>query len=515
MIVCQAIPERDHFEVIIRFKEAVPFFRRALSAHYIDDSAMRSAISIVKDMVKKANARGADSVVAVATSAVRESKNGGDFLRSLREDLAIDAKMISGKEEGRLIYLGVLWSMPKLDGRFAIVDIGGGSCEVIVADRSKRYFSESYKIGAARLTQRFFRKGSPTRESIRELHEEVAGMLKPACAKMADSGGFERLIGTSGTVQALARIDREQSGQPHSELHGWKISVERLVSIVASIEAASLAGQKIRLISQDRSQTILAGAIVLLETLRTLQASEVTFCSAALREGVVVDQLLQSGWLDCGLDEHRDPRSDSVRALLTTYEGSLEHPSQVARLALEIFRQTKDHLHSMSKQDEHLLWAAAMLHDLGMFVARNGHHKHSYYLIKHAGLLGYSEEEVEIIANVARYHRGSEPKDSHEPYVGLPADARKTVTNLSAILRLAEALDRGHRQVITGLKAQLVAGQGGGNERQLLLELIVPLGENITAELWALNEKKQLFESQFKVSLATDVRAGFAYAVHA
>jgi len=117
MIICQAIPERDHFEVIIRFKEAVPFFRRALSAHYIDEPSMRSAIGIVKDMVKKANARGAHSIVAVATSAVRESKNGNEFLQRLREDLAIDAKMISGKEEGRLIYLGVLWSMPKLDGR--------------------------------------------------------------------------------------------------------------------------------------------------------------------------------------------------------------------------------------------------------------------------------------------------------------------------------------------------------------------------------------------------------------
>jgi exopolyphosphatase / guanosine-5'-triphosphate,3'-diphosphate pyrophosphatase len=514
MIVCQAIPERDHFEIMIRFKEAVPFFRRALSAHYIDDTAMRSAIGIVKDMVKKANAKGAQSVIAVATSAVRESKNGSEFLQRLRQDLEIDAKMISGKEEGRLIYLGVLWSMPELAGRFTIVDIGGGSCEVIVADRSKSYFSESYKLGAARLTQRFFRKGQPTPESIRELHEEVAGVLKPAGAKVADSGGFERLIGTSGTVQALARIDREKSGQPHSEVHGWSISLSRLETIVASIEAAGLAGQRIKQVSQDRSQTILAGSIVLLETLRALKANEVTFCSAALREGVVVDQLLQTGWLDCGLDEHRDPRSDSVLGLLKTYDGSFEHSSQVARLAMEIFNQTKDVLHNMSKEEGHLLWSAAMLHDVGMFIGRNGHHKHSYYLVRHAGLLGYSEEEVEIIANIARYHRGSEPKDSHEPYVALPADSRKLVTNLSAILRLGEALDRSHRQVITGLKAKLIGREGQGEKRQLLLELIVPLGEDVSAEKWALNEKKQLFETLFKLDLAVDLRAGFAYAVH-
>ena len=514
MIVCQAIPERDHFEVIARFKEAVPFFRRALIAHYIDDTAMRSAIRIVKDMVKKANARGTEHVVAVATSAVRESKNGNEFLKRLRQDVDIDAKLISGKEEARLIYLGVLWSMPKLEGRFAITDIGGGSCEVIAADRKRTYFSESYKLGAARLTQRFFRKGTPSAESIRELHDEVAGVLKPAHAKIADNGGFKRLIGTSGTIQALARIDREQCGQHQSELHGWKISFDRLEAIVASLEAAALSGQKVRLVSQDRSQTILAGSIVLLETLRALGTNDVTFCSAALREGVVVDELLQTGWLDCGLDEHRDPRSESVLGLLKKYDGSFEHASQVARLSMEIFRQTEGQLHDMSADDGKLLWSAAMLHDVGMFIGRNGHHKHSYYLIRHAGLLGYSEEELEIIANVARYHRGSEPKDSHEPYLTLSPAARKVVTNLAAILRLGEALDRAHRQVITGLKVRLSGGRQDKGDKQLLLELIVPLGEDLAPEIWALSEKKSLFESQFNVKLAVEVRAGFAYAVH-
>ncbi len=178
MIVCQASPDRDHFEVIMRVKEAVPFFRGALTAHYIDDEALRSAMRILADMIHRAKEKKAFTIVAVATSAVRESKNGEDALQRLRNELELDARMISGKEEARLIYLGVLWSMPNLHGTFGIVDIGGGSSEIILADRSQIHFAESYKLGAARLTQRFFRKGQPTVQTVRELHNEVLGVLR-------------------------------------------------------------------------------------------------------------------------------------------------------------------------------------------------------------------------------------------------------------------------------------------------------------------------------------------------
>jgi exopolyphosphatase/guanosine-5'-triphosphate,3'-diphosphate pyrophosphatase len=512
MIVCQAIPERDHFDIVTRSKEAVPFFRRALGAHYIDDAAVRAAVRILKDMIKKATSKGASSIIAVATSAVRESRNGNQFLQRIREELDIDARLISGKEEGRLIYLGVLWSMPELADRFAVVDIGGGSCEVMVGDRNQTYFSESYKLGAARLTQRFFRKGIATKDTIKELHGEVTGVLRPAAAKVKDSGGFKRLIGTSGTVQALAKIDQANCGVLHGHLHGWKIPIDRLQKIVVAIEKASLAQEKIDAVSQDRSQTILAGSIVLLEAMRCLPAKEVTVCSAALREGVVVDQLLQTGWLDCALDNHRDPRDTSVFSLLEKYEGSLEHALQVAKLSMDIFEQTKDILHHYGSAEGKLLWSAAMLHDVGMFIGRNGHHKHGYYLIRHAGLLGYSEEEVEIIANIARYHRGSDPKDSHEPYKALPEGAPQMVSDLAAILRLGEALDRSHRQIVIGLKTKL-SKVNGDSSRPMFLELSVPPSEDLASELWALSEKKGLFERQFKVTITPQMRTSVVYAV--
>jgi exopolyphosphatase/guanosine-5'-triphosphate,3'-diphosphate pyrophosphatase len=502
MIVCQATADRDHFEVITKVKEAVPFFRGALTAHYIDEAALRSALKILENMTARALERRATTVLAVATSAVREAKNGEETLQLIRDQVKLDARMISGKEEARLIYLGVLWSMPELSGEFAIVDIGGGSSEIILGNRNHIHFAESYKLGAARLTQRFFKKGEPTFQGLRELHSEVLGVLQPAAARIKECGNFTQLIGTSGTIQTLAKIDRVRSGNHSAELHGYKMSLKNLTEIVAYIEEASLSKDKIKGVSADRNQTILAGSVVLLEMMHAMGVEEVTVCSAALREGVVVDRFLQTGWLNGGLEQHKDPRSASVHNLLEKYHASFEHAEQVARLASEIFLQTKGLLHDYSEEVGHLLWSAAMLHDVGMFIGRNGHHKHSYYLIKNGGMLGHSEEEVAVIASIARYHRGSPPKEAHEAYYTLTMENRKLVSEMSSILRLAEALDRGHRQVVLTLKVSWNKAPRLAYDRQpLTLNVTVKPGESFESESWALSEKKDIFEQQFAVRL--------------
>ncbi|HEY9680945.1 MAG TPA: Ppx/GppA phosphatase family protein [Oculatellaceae cyanobacterium] len=502
MIVCQASSDRDSFEVITKVKDAVPFFRGALTAHYIDEAAMRSALKILQNMSARAVERRATTILAVATSAVRESKNGEEALQRIRDELKLDARMISGKEEARLIYLGVLWSMPNLENDFAIVDIGGGSTEIILANRDHINFAESYKLGAARLTQRFFRKGEPTFQGLRELHSEVLGVLQPAAARIRECGNIDQLIGTSGTIQTLAKIDRVRSGNHNAELQGYKMSLKNLREIVAYIEEASLSREKIKGVSADRTQTILAGSVVLLETMNALEIDEITVCSAALREGAVVDRFLQTGWLNGGLAQHRDPRSSSVHNLLEKYQASFEHAEQVARLASEIFLQTKGLLHDYPEDVGHLLWSAAMLHDVGMYISRNGHHKHSYYLIKNGGLLGHSEEEVAVIASIARYHRGSQPKDAHEAFYTLTPENRKVVSDMSSILRLAEALDRGHRQAVRTLKVTWDKAPRLTYDRQpLTFNVTVKPGENFESESWALSEKKEFFEEQFAVRL--------------
>ncbi len=512
MIVCQAIPDRDHFEIMFRTKEAVPFFRRSLTNHFIDDSAMRAALRIVKDMTHQARDKGATTIAAVATSAVRESKNGEEFLKRIRDDLNIDADMLSGTEEARLIYLGVLSSMPELNGKFAIIDIGGGSTEIVVADQTKPVFLQSYKLGAARLSQKLLTKDSVNNERIQQVHEEVASVLQPAAVKVEASGGYQKLIGTSGTIQALAKIDRELSGSSQSDLQGWRLSLERLKPIISYLEDCALRHEKIKFVNSDRAQTILAGSIILLEAMKSLSANEITICTAALREGVAVDRFLRTGWLRERFAIHQDPRSISLNNLLQKYRADLKHAEQVAYLAHEIFWQTRQFLHHYSHEVANLLWAAAMLHDLGMFINRSGHHKHSYYLINQEELLGFTREEVQIIASIARYHRGSVPKETHESFNALPAPERKLVTDMAAILRLAEGLDRSHRQIISALKIKDKEGVDLQDRQQqnkkigslIFAATIIP-GQDGKAEAWAFREKKSLFENQFKKSLVLEL----------
>jgi exopolyphosphatase/guanosine-5'-triphosphate,3'-diphosphate pyrophosphatase len=507
MIVCQAIEDRDHFEVIVREKEAVPFFRRALSAHTIDEAGINSCIRILRTMKEKAQQCGAKTILAVATSAVREAVNGEAVLTRIRQELDIDARMISGREEARLIYLGVLWSMPEYDENLAVVDIGGGSTEIILGDRKHIRFSESYKLGAARLTQRFFKKDRPTPQEIRELHDEVRGVLRPARARITENGGFDRLIGTSGTIQTLAKLDRMRNKRKGGELHGAELQLSDLEELVEWLEQTFLSGQRIKEISADRNRTILAGSIVLLETMRSFEAQSLTVCTAALREGVIVDRFLQTGWLHGSLDTHRDPRSDSVHGLLEKYHASVEHAEQVARIAGDIFLKTRGVLHTYPEEVGHLLWSAAMLHDVGMFIGRNGHHKHSYYLIKHGGLLGHSEEEVSLIASIARYHRGSEPKESHEAFATIPPGQRRMVTDMASILRLAEALDRSHHQIVQRIDFdfdQASKAKDGRASVSLLIHL--RSGDNWEPEMWALKEKKDMFEKQFNARLSFELR---------
>lgn len=510
MIVCKAQSTRDGFEVISKVKEAVPFFRKALVNHYIDDVALDSAQSILEKMIKHAQERGATNIVAVATSAVRESRNGADALETIRQNLGLDARTISGKEEARLIYLGVLFTMRDLTGKFGIIDIGGGSTEVIAADREDRHFSESFKLGAARLTQRYFRKAKPTDESIAELKDEIRGKVRPLVATMESLGGCDRLVGTSGTIQALAKLDRVQVGKRNAPLKGWILPIERLEELVEYISEHSIRGTRVKGVSLDRNQTILAGSIVLLEVMRSLEIDQLTVCTSALREGVVVDRFIQTGWLNEGFESHRSPREQSVYGLLEKYNIGVEHAEHVAYLARQLFEQCRGILHDYSEDVAHILWSASMLHDIGTYISRNGHHKHSYYLIKHGGLLGHSKEEIGVIASIARYHRGSEPKDSHEAWHLLQDSQKQIVRDLAAFLRVAEALDRSHRQVIENLKVATSyleknrgrkSSKNKSTPRTISLVPTVRNGENCLAEAWALGEKKVFFEQTFKVNL--------------
>jgi exopolyphosphatase/guanosine-5'-triphosphate,3'-diphosphate pyrophosphatase len=309
-------------------------------------------------------------------------------------------------------------------------------------------------------------------------------------------GDSPQLIGTSGTIETIATIHaREKLGLVPSTLNGYQFSLQDLRTWVnrlrkmTNVERAAIAGMP-----EKRSEVILSGSVILQEAMTLLGVQSVTVCERSLREGVIVDWMLTHGFIDNRLRFQSSIRERSVLKTAKKYQTNLEHSERVTAFALNIFDQTKGQLHYWNADQRQLLWAAAILHNSGHYISHSAHHKHSYYLIRNGELLGYNETEIEIIANIARYHRKSPPKKKHESYRNLLHKEHRTMVNqLSAILRLAVALDRRQIGAISHVQCEYVP-----NFKEFKM-LIFPslIDDECALEMWSLDYKKGVFEEEF------------------
>jgi exopolyphosphatase/guanosine-5'-triphosphate,3'-diphosphate pyrophosphatase len=312
-------------------------------------------------------------------------------------------------------------------------------------------------------------------------------------------GSPARTIGTSGTIETIAAIHaKEKFGTVPNPLQGYEMTFADVERIVLRLKKMNLA-ERTALVRERRADIILAGATILLETMRMLQANKITICQRSLREGLIVEWMLEHGLIEDRMCYQSSVRDRNVMKLAEKFGVNINYASQVAKLALSIFDQTRGILHNWGDIERSLLWAAAILHNCGHFVNHDAHHKHSYYLIRNGGLLGYTESEIETIANLARYHRKSEPRKKHENYRRIANKRfRLFVDQVNPLLRLAVALDR--RQIGAVKEIKLACDL----KSQVCHLQIVPTqaDDPCTLELWSLDYKKQPFESQFHVSLS-------------
>jgi exopolyphosphatase / guanosine-5'-triphosphate,3'-diphosphate pyrophosphatase len=439
----------------------------------------------------------------VATSAVREAPNGKDFLHKIKTELGLSVDLISGQEEARRIYLGVLSGMEFNNQPHTIIDIGGGSTELILGDSQQARTLTSTKVGAVRLTSELITTDPISHTEFQYLQAYARGMLERSVEELLanlESGESPRLVGTAGTIETLAMIHaREKSGVIPSILNGYQFSLKDLQELVnrlrklSNSERATIPGMP-----EKRSEVILAGAVILQEAMTLLGSEVVTVCERSLREGVIVDWMLTHGLIEDKLRYQSSVRERNVLKLAHKYHTNLEYSDRVAKFAKSLFDQTQGTLHHWGTDERQLLWSAAILHNCGHYVSHSSHHKHSYYLIRNGELLGYTETEIEIIANLARYHRKSPPKKKHEnSQMLLTKHQRQMVSQLSAILRLAVALDRRKIGAIAQVKCEYYA-----QFRQVNL-LIFPSqsDDDCALELWSLDYKKGVFEEEFGVKL--------------
>jgi exopolyphosphatase / guanosine-5'-triphosphate,3'-diphosphate pyrophosphatase len=467
--------------VLDRAKEMVRLGDSTLHKGVIAPEVFRRGLDALRSLKRIADRHKVDALVAVATSAVREAQNGGEFVRAARDEAGIDVRVIRGDEEARLIYLGARGSLDLGKRRVALFDLGGGSLEIILADAQELYFTASRKLGVIRLTESCPCSDPPSARERAQMAERVRTALDPVISRVR-AMGFDDVAFTSGTAWALAGLLRgERDG------NGGKttISLVDLVALEQKLGGTTIAART-RLPGLDarRADTIYAGAVVFRTVLELTGAKEATLGETALREGIIADYVASNRPGILLVEEFPDLRRRSVMELGRRCQFREEHGSHVARLALSIFHQTR-RLHRLAEADAELLEFAALLHDIGFYISPHRHHRHTAYLIKSHAMTGFSRPEVEIMALTARHHRKAEPKRGRGAMEALSkADCRR-VRYLAAILRIADALDRTHARLVRAVRCSISART---------VEVRVDADGDPELELWAARRKGDLFE---------------------
>ncbi len=499
MVVVRIQPQIPAFTVIAREKETVRLGERCPQTGNLTPAAMIRGVEALQRCLALSQIHQAEVTIAVATSAVREAPNGMEFLHRVTAETGLVVDLISGVEEARCIYLGVLSGMELNQKSHIVIDIGGGSTELILGNGGEPQYLSSTKIGAVRLTQEMITTDPISPAEYDWLRAYLQGMLEWPTYDLRRQLHHQQvpMIGTSGTIEALFLLHAHLSGSPPPQpLQGQKLTRRQVQNLVQKLRSLNDTQRREQLhLPPKRSEIILAGAMILQEAMALLDCDHILYCERALREGIIVNWMINHGLIADHFRYQSSVRQRSVYKLADKYRVRLEHGKQVADLALELFDQTQGKIHSGDSLERGYLWAAAILHNCGHFISHDAHHKHSYYLIRYGELLGYTENEIEMIANIARYHRKSPPKRKHEGYSRLDKPSRAVVERLSALLRIAVALDRRQIGAINHLECRV--------EQPYLHLYLYPQkpGDDCALELWNLSYKKTWFESLFNLHI--------------
>ena len=449
MIVVQVRPDLS-FEVVDREKDMVRLGAGGLDGRSLTPSAMAAALQTLTKFRRLADSHKVDEIVAAATSATREADNGGDFIAEVDRATGIRIRVISGTEEARLIHLAAGYGVDVGGTTAVVIDIGGGSVEVTLGTATHLTAGKSFKAGVIRLTERFVKSDPLTDHDARRLTKHLNREMGPYLDQLAASG-FDRVIGTSGTILSLGALALSDGAAPPEDLRNRRVGAKALHKVRKRLVEADIEA-RLHMPGLDprRADLSVAGSVLLDTIMRRLGAEDLTLCDLALREGLVLDYIHRNSARIRKVERYPDVRRRSVIELGERCRYWAEHAQQVARIALSIFDQTRS-VHGLTDRDREWLEYGALLHDVGVHISYERHHRHSYYLIKNGDLRGFDPREIEVIALLARYHRQATPKKSHQGFGDLPGSLRGAVRVLSAMVRLAEGLDRSHAQALAGI----------------------------------------------------------------
>jgi exopolyphosphatase/guanosine-5'-triphosphate,3'-diphosphate pyrophosphatase len=450
MIVVR-VREDLSFEVVDREKSMVRLGAGGLDGKALTAEATSGALRALTTFKRIADSHKVDTILAAATSATREAPNGGEFLARIESHTGIRPRVIGGQEEARLIHMAATYGVNVGASRAVVVDIGGGSVELTLGDAASLRLARSVKLGVIRLTQGYVKSDPLSGRDQRRLAKHVRQGIDGICKQIV-SAGFDRVIGTSGTVLSLGSMAVAAArGVVPTELRNLRVPAKHIRRLRRDMlemndkERLALPGMDPR-----RADLSVAGAVLLDMILQRLGAEDLTLCDLALREGLVLDYIRRHQKEIVHIEQIPDVRRRSVLELSERCNYNADHARHIVNLSLALFDQTRA-IHGLTDREREWLEYAALMHDIGSHISFGRHHRHSYYLITNGDLRGFQPEEIEIMALVARYHRRSTPKPTHEEYARLSPRRQRTVRTLAAMVRVAENLDRSHAQVIAGV----------------------------------------------------------------
>jgi exopolyphosphatase/guanosine-5'-triphosphate,3'-diphosphate pyrophosphatase len=472
----------DEIREIVRLREG-------MTETGLSESAIERGLSTLLLFKRFCESVHADSVVATATSAVREAANGPQFVERVQRETGIALRILSGEEEARYGVLGALNAIALQNG--VVVDIGGGSAQLSQVKERKFQQGQALTLGALALTERFVRHDPIKKSEVKSLEDEIERQLDTIRWLPSERGP---LVGLGGTIRSLAKVGAARDGFPLGSINGYALSRASLDETIHQLRELPL-GQRKRIpgLVRDRADIILPGALVIRAIMERLGATELTISENGLREGLFFEHF----WHELPTPVTPDLRKFSVLNLARFYGYQATHAEHVQYLACRLFDSLAP-LHGYGAGERELLGAASLLHDIGLVIKYNDHHKYSQMLITSNGLPGYTPREIAIISLLTRYHRKGTPVATG--YASLLRDGDDTLlAKLTSLLRLSEYLERGRSGTVRDVRARW-------DEEHLWLTLQAT--EQPTIELWsaehnALELLEQAFGRKVKLQSAT------------
>ncbi len=466
-------------EVIDEVKAQPRLARGIARTGALDPDAMEAAFAALSRMTDVARRRGVGRLAAVATSAMRDAGNGPAFAERIRRELGIPLEIIDADREARLSWRSVAHHFRLEDTRALVADIGGGSLELIAAVDGLVEEAASLPLGAVRMTEDWLPGERDTRKEVTALRKAARRGLKGALPWR--SWRRARLIGSGGSFTNLARMAADRRGDPTDPIHGTSVStgeVEALLEWLSTMTTAERA--RVPGLNPQRADIILAGLAVTAELLQRLDARELTVSAFGLREGL----LLEMVGAEPQSPRHADPLRP-LREFVDRCRGDRRHVEQVRLLALALFDALADEL-GCAPEERWFLEAAALLHDVGQLVSYRKHHKHSYQLIMNAERLGLGPRDRALVALISRYHRKGGPSRKHPEFAALDDADQQVVRRVSALLRVADGLDRGHTASVDRLTVTLLA------DRCVIRAYPRLKGADLSLEVWGAERKQDV-----------------------